>query len=379
MRAAWRDCSERVTTAVEGAGLPPFFVYGAARGTMRVMAVTKKGAQPCDIALLVDVETGAYDEAGAFVPDAGSMEQEVLQCLSVQLERVEVVPFDIGLDETVRRLRSLKPRLVFNLTEWLDGDRRLDAAIAGVLDAMKLAYTGTGPEGMHLARDKSLAKSIAASLGIAVPRGAIVDGTRMPSIDLPYPLIVKPQFGDGSDEIAKSALVRNARELGHRIDAVRRRTQTPLLVEEYVPGIDLFVGLLGNKPRVLPPLELVVGKRGAAAPTIATSRIKTDAAYRAKWNIGYRIADLPPEVVRNIETASARVFHGLKLRDYARIDYRLTPELELVFLEANANPDLSPHTFGDNRCFAGVEYPDLIGGIVRAALKRARSTSGGKK
>ena len=67
----------------------------------------------------------------------------------------------------------------------------------------------------------------------------------------------------------------------------------------------------------------------------------------------------------------ARAFHALKLRDYARIDYRLTPESKLVFLEANANPDLSPHTFGDNCCFAGVDYPDLISGIVQAALKRA--------
>ena len=317
------------------------------------------------------METGAHDVSGAFVPDAGSMEHDVFRCLSSQHARVEVVPFDVELDETVRRLRGLEPRLVFNLTEWLDGDRRLDAAIAGVLDAMKLAYTGTGPDGMHLARDKSLAKSIVAALGIAVPWEVILGGVRAPSIDLPYPLIVKPQFGDGSDEIAKNALVRNARELERRIAAVRRRTQAPLLIEEYVPGIDVFVGLLGNQPRVLAPLQLVVGKGGAAAPTIATSRIKTDAAYRAKWDIGYRIADLPEEVLRHIRTASARAFHALKLRDYARIDYRLTPESKLVFLEANANPDLSPHTFGDNCCFAGVDYPDLISGIVQAALRRA--------
>lgn len=341
---------------------------------MRVMAVTKKGAQPCDVALLVDIETGAHDENGAFVPDAGSMEHDVMQCLSAQHARVEVVPFESRLDETVRRLRSLKPRLVFNLTEWLDGDRRLDAAIAGVLDALKLPYTGTGPDGMHLARDKALAKSIVAALGVAVPRGAVLDGARRRSFDLSYPLIVKPQFGDGSDEIAKNALVRSARELKRRVEAVRRRTRAPLLVEEYIPGTDLFVGLLGNEPRVLPALELVVGRRGAAAPTIATSRIKTDAAYRAKWNIGYRVAALPRAVVRDIETASARVFHALKLRDYARVDYRLTPEGGVVFLEANANPDLSPHTFGENRCFTGVDYPDLIGGIVRAALKRTRPT-----
>jgi D-alanine-D-alanine ligase len=340
---------------------------------MRAMAAAKRnGAQRCDIALLVDVETGEPDAEGRFVPDTGSMESAVLDALQRLDHRVTVVPFSIALDDTLRRLRGLAPRLVFNLTEWLDGDRRLDAAIAGMLDAMKLPYTGTGPDGMHLARDKALAKSIVAARGVAVPRQAIVDGPRPPRIDLAYPLIVKPQFGDGSDEIAKSAVVDDAKALAERVAAVRRRARGPALVEEYVAGTDLFVGLLGNPPRVLQPLELVVGRQGAGAPSIATSRIKTDAGYRARWDVSYRLATLPAAVMRDIERASLTVFEALKLRDYARIDYRLTPDGRLVFLEANANPDLSPHTFGENCCFAGVAYPELIGGIVAAALKRAK-------
>lgn len=340
-------------------------------GTMRVMADSRKRQPRCDVAVLVDVETGTNGSRG-FLPQAGSMESKVVTCLRARHARVEVIPFDIGMDETIRRLRDMNPRLVFNLTEWIDGDRRLDAAIAGVLDALKLRYTGTGPVGMHLARDKALSKAIVASLGITVPRHVIVNGHSAGTGHLAYPLIVKPQFGDGSDEIGRDSLVRTPRELARRVQAVRRRLRTPLLVEEYVPGKDIFVGLLGNQPRVLAPLELVVGKRGAGAPTIATSLIKTNAAYRAKWKIGYRTAKLSPGVLRHIEKASAKIFHALKLRDYARLDYRLTPDGELVFLEANPNPDLSPHTFGQNRCFAGVAYPDLIAGIVDAALKRPR-------
>jgi len=332
--------------------------------------MTSRKRQPrCDIAVLVDVETGS-DGTRGFRPDAGSMESAVLECLRAQHHRVEIVPFDPGIDATIGRLRELDPRLVFNLTEWLDGDRRLDAAIAGVLEALKLRYTGTGPVGMHLARDKALSKAIVASLGVAVPRHVILDGHGMRTGTLAYPLIVKPQFGDGSDEIGRNSLVRTPGELARRAKAVRRRVRAPLLVEEYVPGRDLFVGLLGNKPRVLAPLELVVGKPGAGAPSIATSRIKTNAAYRAKWKIGYRTARLSVGVLRAVEKASARIFHALQLRDYARLDYRLTPDNELVFLEANPNPDLSPHTFGQNRCFAGVAYSDLIGGIVDAAMKR---------
>jgi D-alanine-D-alanine ligase len=77
-------------------------------------------------------------------------------------------------------------------------------------------------------------------------------------------------------------------------------------------------------------------------------------------------------VLALIDTASRRIFKALKLRDYARIDYRLTPENQLVFLEANPNPDLTRHTFGRDVCFAGVPYRELIGGIVDAALARSR-------
>ena len=77
-------------------------------------------------------------------------------------------------------------------------------------------------------------------------------------------------------------------------------------------------------------------------------------------------------MAREIIDASRRIFHALKLRDYARIDYRLTPDNELVFLEANPNPDLTPHTFGRDQCFAGIKYPDLIQRIVEAARRRPR-------
>jgi D-alanine-D-alanine ligase len=239
-----------------------------------------------------------------------------------------------------------------------------------MLEMMKLRYTGAGPDGMQLARDKALAKQVVAELGIEVAPHAIANGERPDVEGLVFPLIVKPQFGDGSDEIANSALVRNRRELDRRIEAIHRRTRDPLLCEQFVPGRDLFVALLGNEPQVMTPLELVVGRQGAAAPRFATSNVKNDAAYRSRWRIRYREAKLEETVRENIVDASRRVFHALKLRDYARIDYRLTPENELIFLEANPNPDLTRHTFGRERCFAGVAYPELISSIVRSALDR---------
>jgi D-alanine-D-alanine ligase len=324
---------------------------------------------PCEIAVLVDEEIGARDAGGRFVVDPGTMEAHVLACLEARHAPVTVVPFDPAITPTIEALRALAPRLVFNLTEWVGGDRRLDAAIVGVLEMMDLPYTGSGPDGMQLARDKALAKSLVAGLGIRVPQHAILNG-RIPDGDLTLPAIVKPQFGDGSDGIARSALVRSVGELTRRLAAIRRVSDEPLLCEEFIEGRDLFVALLGNEPKVMPPLELVVGRKAPGSPRFATYRVKNDAAYRTRWRVHYREPRLGPDVLATVEAASRQVFHALKLRDYARIDYRLTPDNALYFLEANPNPDLTRHTFGRDRCFAGVSYPELIASIVEAALDR---------
>jgi D-alanine-D-alanine ligase len=224
---------------------------------------------------------------------------------------------------------------------------------------------------MQLARDKALAKNIVAALDIRVARNAIVNG-RVPEIDFPFPAIVKPQFGDGSDSIANNALVANERDLERRVAAIRRRSAEPLLCEEFIEGRDLFVALLGNEPRVMPPLELVIGRKGSGSPRFATYRVKNDPRFRTRWRVHYREPRLPEGIAAEIDEASRRIFAALKLRDYARIDYRLTASNELYFLEANPNPDLTRHTFGRDRCFAGVGYPELIASIVDAALERTR-------
>jgi D-alanine-D-alanine ligase len=336
--------------------------------------VQQPDSDHCNIALLVDEETGARLKSGRFVPDRGSVEARIHACLSEHYGRVVVVPFTGDIVATIQELRTLKPDLVFNLTEWVDGDRSLDAAITGLLDLLKIPYTGTGPDGMCLARDKALSKEIVAGLGVEVPRHFVVNGTeRVHDHELGFPLIVKPQFGDASEALSISSVVKNEAELGERVESLRNRLGEPLICEEFIPGSDLYVALLGNEPQVMPPVELVIGRKGAAAPQLATYRLKNDGAYRTRWRVRWQPAKLDDAVGRSIETASRAIFHALKLRDYARIDFRITPENRIVFLEANPNPDLHPHAMGINLCFAGVAHHDAICRIVESARERTES------
>lgn len=324
--------------------------------------------------MLVDAENGERNQAGRFVPDRYSMEAHVYNALRPRYRRIAVVPFGPDVGATIAELGALKPRMVFNLTEWVDGDRTLDHAIAGLLDILKLPYTGTGSAGLQVCRDKALASRLVAQAGVDVA-GSFTLGVRdrIENPGLPFPLLVKPQFGDGSDEIGKRSLVRTLQELRARVGAIRSRLKEPLICEEYIPGRDIYVGVIGNEPRVLAPTEMVVGSKHASAPKFATYRLKNDGAYRTKWRVRYGRAKLPPRVMLQLRDYGRKVFRALGLRDYARLDFRLTDEGRLVFIEANPNSDLTPNTLGRNLCFVGIEYRDLIPLIVETARKRCRA------
>ncbi len=117
---------------------------------------------------------------------------------------------------------------------------------------------------------------------------------------------------------------------------------------------------------------MVVESKKASAPKFATYRLKNDGRYRTKWRVRYRRARLPRRIMRRISEFSKKAFRALKLRDYARLDFRLTNDGRLVFIEANPNSDLTPHTLGRNLCFVGIEYRHLIPRIVETARKRYR-------
>ena len=337
------------------------------------MTRRKTNNQRCDVAMLVDEENGERNKSGRFVLDRGSMEAHILNALRARYPRVAVVPFGPDIVATLTELRRLGPQIVFNLTEWVASDRKLDHAIAGLLEMMKFRYTGSGPVGMQLARDKALSKHVVAAAGVDVPRCFTLDrGDRIENPGLPFPLIVKPQFGDGSDEIGKASLVRTPRELRRRVRAIRSRLDEPVVCEEFIPGRDIYVGIIGNEPRVLAPTEMVVESKRVSAPKFATYRLKNDGKYRTKWRVRYRLAVLPPRVMRKIGEFCRKAFRALKLRDYARLDFRLTDAGRLVFIEANPNPDLTPHTLGRNLCFVGIEYRHLIPRIVETARQRYR-------
>jgi D-alanine-D-alanine ligase len=296
-----------------------------------------------------------------------------------------VQPVGVGSDLRVIRkaIDTVHPDIVFNLLEEFDGQAVFDQNVVSYLELLGLPYTGCGPRGLMLARDKALAKQILTYHRIRVPdfvvfpRGAAVRRPRR----LTFPLFVKSRIEEASLGIAQASIVEDDEALKERVAFIHERIETDAIVEQYIDGRELYVGVLGNhRLQVLPTWELLFTKAPEDMPRIATARVKWDYKYQQRWGIISKAAeDLPEGLPERIATLAKRIYRYLGLTGYARIDMRMRPTGELHVLEANPNPQLAHgEDLAESAQAAGLSYADLLQRILNLGLSRARElrTSG---
>jgi D-alanine-D-alanine ligase len=264
--------------------------------------------------------------------------------------------------------------LVFNLAESFAGNDLADYCIAAYLELINKRFTGSGSHGLLYSQDKAAAKKILEFHGIHTPVFARSFRGRLDfSHDLQFPVIVKPAREDGSIGIEFNAVVSSIRELMERIDWLHANFDSPVLIEEYVEGREMYVGVIGNdNPVALPIVELDLSKLPEGTPRIAGAEVKWGKGTRAYRDTKSAIADdLPDETVSLLQTTAVAVFQALELRDYARIDMRLRPDGRVAVIEANANPWLASKAEFSMACRkSGRNYTQTIEEIVDLALAR---------
>ncbi len=274
----------------------------------------------------------------------------------------------------VNTLKEQKPNLVFNLTEQFGGDRRFDKNITALLELADVPFTGSDPTGLMLCRDKRLCKQLLSLHKIRVPFFIYLPPDRPVFVpkSTRFPLVVKPAFEDSSEGISNASLVANESALKERAKFVHEHWNQAAIAEEYIPGRELYVSVIGNKKLAAFPIrECLFDSASPEAPHLATYRVKWNEEFRNKWNIRFDFANLDPPVVKNIERTCKRAYRILQIKDYGRIDLRLTPENKLVILEANPNPDIaSTEDVAESAGKAGISYDKLIERILRMALQR---------
>jgi D-alanine-D-alanine ligase len=308
-------------------------------------------------------------EAGASEPQF-----DVFRALRECGHEPRLVGIRDDLPALIEQLRSNPPELVFNLCESFRGLSQLDVSVAGVLEMLGLHYTGAAMQGLVVARDKALSKKVLAWHGIRVPEFALYrigEPFLRPSV-LRFPLIVKPLLEDASLGVAEASICNDDKALEERITYVHTRLRRDAIVEELIHGRELYVGVLGNaQPMVLPVVEMVFGEDNGK-PRIATFKAKWDEKYRTRKGIHNQIVtDLEPKVLERVGAAALTAYRNLELRDYGRVDLRLTHDNEVYVLEANPNPFLAR---GEDLAMAaeasGLTYPALIRRIVDLAMER---------
>jgi len=328
-----------------------------------------------NITVLVDIaEIPPEDPDFLTAADQQSTEYHVIETLRSLGHNVSVLGSMENIEETIIQLKEQHPDLVFNLTEHLGGDRKNDKNIAALLEMLEMPFTGAGATGLLLSRDKRLCKQLLSLHRIRVPRFVSLPFNK--TIKLPktlhFPLVVKPALEDSSEGISNASIVWKEDALKERAKFVHERWKQAAIAEEYIEGQELYVSILGNKRlRVLPIRECFFNPEDNKGPCLATYRVKWNAKYREKWDIKFGFAELETPLTKKIERICKKVYKVLQLRDYGRIDIRLTSDKKIYILEANSNPDLAyGEEVAESADKCGISYENLIKRIVNIALRR---------
>jgi len=301
----------------------------------------------------------------------------VMQALSSAGHDVRALGVQLELQPIRDEIEGWKPHVVFNLLEEFHGETAYDQNVASYLELLRVPYTGCNPRGLMLARGKDMSKTLVAYHRIATPAFHVFPMRRKVRRPrrLEFPLIVKTLNEDASRGIAQASVVNSEEKLVERVAFIHDRIGTAAIVEQFIEGRELYVGVLGNERlRVLPVWELEFGESSAQANRIATARVKHDPVYQEQRGILQGPAeDLAPELAARIQRIAKRIYRTLALDGYARIDFRLSAEGVPYFLEANPNPEIAENEeFAQAADYDGLEYAPLLERIVALGIRRTQ-------
>jgi D-alanine-D-alanine ligase len=301
-------------------------------------------------------------------------EYDVISTLRAMGHEVQALGVHDDLGEIRRLATEWKPHIAFNLLEGFDDITIFDQNVVSHLELLKLSYTGCNPRGMLLARDKSLSKKLLAYHRIRVPEFEVVRmgrPIRRPK-RLPFPLIVKSLTQEASIGISQASVVDSDEKLKERVVFIHESIGTAALVEQYIEGRELYVGILGNQSlQAMPVWELFFTNMPEGARRIATDRVKWSVKYQKKYGIDSgQIRDLADSKAEELQHLCKRTFRALELSGYARIDLRLDDAGNAWILEANPNPQIARgEDFAASAEKIGLSYETVLQRIINLGLR----------
>jgi D-alanine-D-alanine ligase len=299
--------------------------------------------------------------------EVSSVHQALLE-LNHDITTVPLVP---PLAEASRKLSSLNADLAFNLFEGFCGHPETEALVPEILSDLRIPYTGCPGEMLRLALDKAENKALLKTAGIPTPDFQLLNPQTLHIFQLNYPCIVKPRREDASHGITGESVVNTFTSLEKQVKTISNTYADGALVEEFIDGRE-FNTTVWDNPRyaMLPSSEIVYSL------PIGVSRILT---FAAKWEPdslyfqGTRAicpAEIGTKVQKRLDHTAHAVFHLLGGQGYIRVDMRMNKEGQLIVIDVNPNPDISPESGAVRQIeAAGISYTQFIEEIIRLALE----------
>jgi D-alanine-D-alanine ligase len=301
------------------------------------------------------------------------MEYDVIETLREIGHDVRVLGTHDDLAGIRLASQEFRPHIVFNLMEAFAGVTTFDQNVVSYLELLRLPYTGCNPRGLILARDKALSKKLLAYHRLPVPDFTVVRRGRRPVLSkrLRFPLIVKSLFFEASAGISQASVVENAEGLQKRVAFIHEHLGTAAIVEQFIDGRELYVGVIGNERLdVLPVWEMSFANMPENRWRIATERVKWSTQYQKRHGIMTDVAKLEPDAAHRIQRIAKRAYAALDLNGYARIDIRLDAGGNPFVLEANPNPNLAyGEDFAESAEVSGLPYEKLLDRILTLGLR----------
>jgi D-alanine-D-alanine ligase len=330
-------------------------------GKLRVLALVHESLVPPD-------RSDEASHAGA----EWKTEYDVVHTLRGLGHDVRAIGVGSELGVIRAAIEETKPHIAFNLLEGFDDVPTWDQNVVAYLELLKVPYTGCNSRGLLLSRDKAITKKLLTYHRIPVTDFAVMPmgrTVRRPK-RLAFPLFVKSLTMDASIGISQASVVEDDAKLEERVRFIHESIGTDALVERYIEGRELYVGILGNQQlQVLPVWELSFTKMPEEKRKIATERLKWSLTYQKRHGIvSGEARDLPD--AKRIQELCKRVYRNLMLSGYARIDLRLSDSGEVYVIEANPNPQLShDEDFAQSALKTGIDYGRLLQRIVNLGLR----------
>jgi D-alanine-D-alanine ligase len=276
-----------------------------------------------------------------------------------------------GGAQFLENIRTEKLDIVFNISEGRGTHRSREAQVPSVLEMLDIPYAGSDPQTLAICLDKPITKKLVVAEGVSTPRWLLITDEQELRLTnwegFPFPVIIKPAYEGSSKGIRLTSLAHHVREAEEEVSRILADYRQAVMVEEFIDGDEITVGIIGNAPpQVLGVMRVLPKKK--AEHFVYSLEVKRDYVNLVDYECP---AMLAPDVLNKLEDSSLKAFRALGCRDFSRVDYRISRDGTPYFIEINPLPGLG--SYSDLVIMAtmlGWTHQGLIQAVLNAALTR---------